>query len=271
VRVPASRQAGQQAVAVDGKESRGAKRGGTGKVHLLGAVVHALRMVVAQERVENKTTEVKHLASLLEPLPLRDVVITTDALQTNIANSRFLRRVKLAHYLLPVLGNQPLLYALLNALPWLTTPVTAATQEYSHGRIETRTLRHLPMPGGHGMVDAARAVLVERYVTEWRDGAWRTRAEAVLYITSLAEDEATPADLLAHVRGHWTVEHTHWLRDVIWREDASLLRAGDKPQLWAAVTNLVINLFRLLGVTRFTRETRRNAQDPRRALPLLAT
>jgi len=36
--------------------------------------------------------------------------------------------------------------------------------------------------------------------------------EAVLYITSLAAEGTTPEDLLAHVRGHWTVEHTHWLR-----------------------------------------------------------
>ncbi len=36
--------------------------------------------------------------------------------------------------------------------------------------------------------------------------------EAVLYITSLAPDETTPEDLLAHVRGHWTVEHLHCLR-----------------------------------------------------------
>ena len=41
--------------------------------------------------------------------------------------------------------------------------------------------------------------------------------EAVFYITSLAAAETTSGDLLAFVRGHWTVEHTHWLRDVIWR------------------------------------------------------
>ncbi len=88
-------------------------------------------------------------------------------------------------------------------------------------------------------------------------------------ITSLALDKVTAAELATYVRDHWTVEHTHWLRDVIWREDASLLRTGDNPQLWAAITNLVINLFRLLGVTRFTRETRSNARDPKRALQIL--
>jgi predicted transposase YbfD/YdcC len=102
--------------------------------------------------------------------------------------------------------------------------------------------------------------------------AWHTRtAEAVLFVTSLTPTDATPADLLAHVRGHWSIEHTHWLRDVVWKEDDSLLRTGDSPQLWSALTNLAINLFRLLGVTGFTREIRRNTQDPQRILHLLTS
>jgi len=102
-----------------------------------------------------------------------------------------------------------------------------------------------------------------------KKGQWRTRAESVLYLTSLAEDQATPEDLLAHVRGHWRVEHTHWLRDVIWKEDKSLIRTGNAPQVWSAITNLVISLFRIHGVTSCTTETRRCAQDPRRALQIM--
>jgi len=100
-------------------------------------------------------------------------------------------------------------------------------------------------------------------------GQWHTRCEAVLYITSLAAGETTPEDLLAHVRGHWRIEHAHWLRDVIWKEDKSLIRTGNGPQVWSAVINLVITLFRIHGVTSYTAETRRCAQDPRRALRLL--
>ena len=116
---------------------------------------------------------------------------------------------------------------------------------------------------------AEQALLIERYTTYKKKGQWHTRAEAVLYITSLAEDETTPEDLLAHVRGHWRVEHAHWLRDVIWKEDKSLIRTGNAPQVWSAITNLVISLFRIHGVTSYTVETRRCAQDPRRALQVL--
>jgi predicted transposase YbfD/YdcC len=261
----------RRAVAVDGKERKGAKAGGKKKVHLLAAVTHVPGLVIAQDRVAKagKANEVTHFVPLLARLPLDDVLITSDAMQTTRDNALWLRKARKAHYLWPVLGNQPNLNTQLNALPWETAPVAAATSEVTRGRIETRTIRVLPAPEGTGFEDAAQAILIERYTTFKKNGQWRTRAEAVLYLTSLAEDETTPQDLLAHVRGHWRVEHTHWLRDVIWKEDKSLIRTGNGAQIWSALANLVITLFRIHGVTRFAEETRRCAQDPRRALRLL--
>jgi predicted transposase YbfD/YdcC len=261
----------RQGVAVDGKERKGAKAGQNKKVHLLAAVTHVPGIVIAQDRVAKagKANEISHFRPLLEPLPLAGAVVTADAMQANRDNSSFVRKVKGAHWLWPILGNQPNLNAQLNALPWENTPVAAATSEITRGRIETRTIRVLPAPQDTGFEDAKQALLIERYVTYKRKGQWRTRAESVLYLTSLAEDETTPEDLLAHVRGHWRVEHAHWLRDVIWKEDKSLIRTGNGPQIWSALTNLVITLFRIHGVTSFTKETRRIAQDPRRALRIL--
>jgi len=107
-------------------------------------------------------------------------------------------------------------------------------------------------------------------VTVKKDRTWVMRnCEAVLYVTSLADAGASPGDLLACARGHWKVEHLHWLRDVIWNEDKSLIRTGNAPWVMSAIINLVITLFRLHGVTKYTEETRRNAQDPRRPLQLL--
>jgi predicted transposase YbfD/YdcC len=261
----------RQGVAVDGKERKGAKAGGGRKVHLLAAVTHTPGIVITQDRVAKagKANEISHFKPLLAPLPIAGTVVTSDAMQANRDNSLFLRKVKDAHWLWPILGNQPNLNETLNALSWETMPVAAATSEISRGRIETRTIRVLPAPDGTGFEDARQALLIERYVTYKKKGRWHTRAEAVLYLTSLSADDTTPEDLLAHVRGHWQVEHAHWLRDVIWKEDKSLIRTGNGPQVWSALTNLVITLFRVQGVTGYTAETRRIAQDPRRALQIL--
>ena len=258
-------------VAVDGKERKGAKAGGNRKVHLLAAVTHSPGIVIAQDKVakSGKANEISHFKPLLAPLPLDGAVVTSDAMQANRDNALFLREVKHAHFLWPVLGNQPNLNATLNALPWQDTPVAAATSETVRGRIETRTIRVLPAPEGTGFAGAAQALLIERYTTYKNKGQWHTRAEAVLYLTSLPAGDATPEDLLAHVRGHWRVEHAHWLRDVIWKEDKSLIRTGNGPQVMSAIINLVISLFRIHGVTSYTAETRRCAQDPRRAFQYL--
>jgi predicted transposase YbfD/YdcC len=269
---PAHRPA-RPAVGVDGKERKLAKAGGKKKVHLLGAVTHVTGLVIGQDKVAKagKANEITHFRPLLDPLPLQNVVITADAMQTQREHARWLTEDKDAFYLLPVLGNQPGTYAALDALDWENTPVAAATSEITRGRVETRTLRVLPAPEDLGFPYARQAVLLERYVTIKKNGRWVMRnCEAVLYVTSLDAAQASPADLLAYARGHWTIEHLHWLRDVVWHEDKSTIRTGNAPQVISALTNLVITLFRLQGVTKITEETRRNAQDPRRALQLLA-
>jgi predicted transposase YbfD/YdcC len=201
-------------------------------VHLLAAVTHVPGIVIAQDKVakRGKANEITHFKPLLAPLPLDGTVITTDAMQSNRDNALFLRKAKNAHYLFPVLGSQPTLNATLNALAREDVPVAAATSEISRGRIETRTIRVLPAPAGAGFEGAAQALLIERYTSQKKKGQWRTSCEAVLCLTSLSADETTPEDLLAHVRGHWRVEHAHWLRDVIWKEDKSLIRTGNGPR-----------------------------------------
>jgi predicted transposase YbfD/YdcC len=261
------------AVGVDGKERKLAKAGGKKKVHLLGAVTHVTGLVIGQDKVAKagKANEITHFKPLLEPLPLENVVITADAMQATRENARWTVEHKHAHYLVPVLGNQPGLYAALDALDWENTPVAAATSEITRGRTETRTIRVLPAPAQPGFPHARQAILLERYVTIKKNGRWVMRnCEAVLYVTSLDAAQASPADLLAYARGHWTIEHLHWLRDVVWHEDKSTIRTGNAPQVMSALTNLVITLFRLQGVIKITEETRRNAQNPRRPLQLLA-
>ncbi|MDY7089903.1 MAG: hypothetical protein SYR96_33020 [Actinomycetota bacterium] len=52
--------------------------------------------------------------------------------------------------------------------------------------------------------------LIERTVTVNN----RTTHQAMLYVTSLAAEQADPADLLAYVRRHWSIEVLPWVGDV---------------------------------------------------------
>ena len=142
----------RHAVAVDGKERKGAKAGGNNKVHLLAAVTHTPGIVIARDKVakSGKANEISHFRPLLAPLPLDGTVVTSDAMQANRDNALFLRKVKKAHYLWPALGNQPTLSETLTALPWEDTPVAAATSEITRAGRDPDPPRPA-LPRGHGL------------------------------------------------------------------------------------------------------------------------
>jgi hypothetical protein len=59
----------------------------------------------------------------------------------------------------------------------------------------------------------------------------RKIVEVVYLITS--DRHADPATLAAWVRSHWEIENKlHWVRDVTYEEDKSLIRTGTRPALW---------------------------------------
>jgi len=249
-------------VAVDGKVVRGARRGDGKAPHLLAAVTGA-GVVLGQRQVPNKSNEIPAFAPLLEPLELTATVVTADGLHTQRSNARFLREDKDAHFVFQVLGNQPNLFAALDALPWHEVPITARTEEQDRGRHEVRTIRVLDAPEGVLFPYVAQVFLVERKITQ----AGQTSYESVLYVTSLSADQASPADLLAYVRAHWTIENrVHWVRDVTLGEDASRVRTGNAPRVMAALRNLVISLLRLDGATNIAGALRYNAGKNRRVL-----
>jgi DDE_Tnp_1-associated len=112
-RPAASRSCGQPAAGrrrrrQDPARARGP--GGDGRpVHLLAAMNHTSRAVLAQRQVGGAPEEVCAFQPLLAPLDLAGVVVTADALQTHPDAAEFLVAAKGAHYLFQVKANQPTL------------------------------------------------------------------------------------------------------------------------------------------------------------------
>ena len=66
----------------------------------------------------------------------------------------------------------------------------------------------------------------------------------VVYLTT-SDRDADTATLTAWVRGHWEIENKlHWVRDVTYQEDKSLVRTGNAPRLMASLRSLAISLLR---------------------------
>ena len=105
---------GWPAIALDGKTLRGSRAGEIPGVHLLAAYVPAATAVLGQMRVDGKTKEHKAVLRFLGVLPLRDKVVTGDAMFTHRDVAEAIR----AHggdYVLIVKDNQPELRASIQA------------------------------------------------------------------------------------------------------------------------------------------------------------
>lgn len=255
---------------VDGKAQKGATVPG-GRTPMPPSARSDDGTIAAQQPVPvDKTNEIKVFQPLIDQIGDTDVtgtVFTADQLHTQREHAEYLHR-RHGFYVFTVGGNQPRLYTAIDELPWTRIAVEHATIDRGHGRIEVRTIRTLPVtPAIAGLFPhVAQVFLLERYIYD-TDGK-PLGAVAVLGITNLTPEQASPAALLAYVRGHWSIESLHWIRDVVLGEDDSRLSTAARAM--AALRNLVVGLCRLAGITRISRQLRHNSRDPyRRPLALL--
>lgn len=255
------------ALAVDGKAVRGARQADGRSVHLLSAMIHGMRAVVAQRDVAHKTNEIPEVRTLLAPLELAGWAVTLDAMHCQRETARFLVEDKGAAYVFTaVKDNQPGLFAALDALPWRDVPVSHVMRGRGHGREEARTIQVMDAPDGI-WPHAAQVFLVERYVHDLAGNP--ASAVAALGLTALTAAQASPERLNHLVKGHWGIESLHWIRDLVLDEDRSQLRTGSAPQIMAGVRNLAIGALTAAGHTKIAPAMRWISRNPVRALQIL--
>jgi predicted transposase YbfD/YdcC len=263
---PPPQPAWRRAVAVDGKTLRGSGHHGRSQVHLLAAMDHPTRAVLAQADVDDTTNEIAGFQPLLDRLDLAATVVTADALHTQREHAEWLVTVKQAAYVLLVKANQPSLHQQLKALPWREVPVADHTRNRGHHRVELRRLQ-VTTVAGLDFPHATQAIRITRRVRPLGSRRWRT--VTVYAVTSLTAAQAHPARLADWIRGHWGIEALHHIRDTTFAEDASQTRTGNAPRAMASLRNLAIGILHARGDRNIAAALRRNARDATRVLPLL--
>jgi len=261
----------RRAVAVDGKTLRGARaptRGDGRPVHLLAAMEHATRAVLAQRQVGGAPEEVTAFAPLLAPLDLAEVVVTPmrsrptrrppsswwpKSTRTTCSRSR---------------PTQPTLLDRCQRLPWHRVPVLDRTRDRGHGRIELRTLKAVSIHH-FGFPHAAQILQVTRKTRDLHDHPRRCTTVTVYAVTSLPFEQASPARLADLLRGHWAIEALHHVRDVTFCEDSSQTRTGAAPSVMACLRNLAIGVLSRAGPVNLAAALRHHARDSARPLATL--
>jgi len=241
-------------VAIDGKTSRRSHDRGADQppLHLVSAFATTSKLVLGQEAVADKASELAAIPLLLERLAANDglkgAVVTIDAIACNGTIAKAVREAG-ADYLLAVKANQPTLRKEIEACfaeaPEASLERTDTDVDKGHGRIEQRTVTlarevdwlsgERRFPGELRLPDVAAIIRVESKA-ELKD---RCRFETRYYITSAKFDAASAAQA---VRGHWGIENQlHWTLDVVFGDDQSRLRKGHGAKNMAVVRHFAIN------------------------------
>jgi len=273
---------GSEGVAIDGKCQRGRlkfeKTKGT-PCHLLSAFCQQSGLVLGQLALENKEAELTVAPELLKQIEWEGRVVTGDAMfcQRNLC-----QQVVEAggDYLFMVKGNQPRLQTDLeivfepaNPSQWgsdgadLLEMRAAKMVDKGHGRIEVREIKaSTELADYSNWPYLAQVFEVKR---SWLEKG-QLKREVQLGITSLPEAVTDVWSLLKLKRGHWGIENKlHWVRDVVFGEDASLIHKGSGPHVLAALRNTALNLLRKAGHTRISACLRFNSGHPAQVLALL--
>jgi hypothetical protein len=163
---------------------------------------------------------------------------------------------------LRVKDNQPhLLRTLASWFASTSAQAQAATQQAQlmrkgHGRVDRYQLRSTtalndylaeeyqwPELGQVACISHQRIVLATGEVSE----------ASHYVITTMPPDMAPPALLLQDWRAHWQIENqSHWVRDVVFGEDAAQIRTGGLPEVLALLRSAVITRLRGAGMESIT-------------------
>lgn len=296
----------KQHVAVDGKTLRGTlghARENQPGVHILSVYEVQTGLVLAQRTVRKKENEISAVKDLLTPLYVKDRVWTADAIHTQKFACQCIDQFG-GKYLFFFKDNHPTAHedlALFFQDPEAdhSTWGTFSQTEKGHGRLSIRTVRTSTQMNewfendwaGIGQtfevirtVTRRKRTLVPRTkgkpAKPTQTAKQSQKAMQVKYVeqtsqqivygfTNLIPVEAGPEAIATFVRDHWAIENRlHHRRDVTLREDHSQVRTAGKPEVLAALNNVVLALMDWLGVRNVPEQMRIFDAFPQHALAL---
>ncbi len=203
---------------------------------MLAAFATQVRVVLAQRAISNGD-KIGTTIALLEGLDLSGWIVTGDAkLTQKTVVDKVLAQG--GDYVLTAKDNQPTLCediaTLFNDPKVVAETITTTRRTDLHGsRIEVRALQASSALTAEycGWPGLQQVFRLERQRIDKRTGARTVRV--VFGITSLKPAQADAKRLAAINRGHWGIENRlHWVRDVVFGEDASRIHTGKAPRSW---------------------------------------
>jgi len=232
-------------IAIDGKSNRRSYDGDGKMLHIVSAFATEARIVLGQEKISDKSNEIKAIPKLLDLFDVKKHIITIDAMGCQYAIANKIVK-KEGDYIFSLKGNQEK----------LSDDVTLFFTETNHKKV---ILSNIDYDKGHGRIETRECFVCND--VQWlqdRHPRWQTinsiiridstrelkneiTKESRYYISSIKN--ITPQVALKAIRQHWGIENTlHWTLDMSFNEDYSRIRKGNAPHVMAIIKHLALNL-----------------------------
>ena len=231
-------------LAVDGKSVRGSGTATGSPIHMVSAFATELGLVLGQEKVTGKSNEITAIPELLASLYLKGHLVTIDAMGCQRAIAAQIVEQE-GDYLLAVKGNQPTLYAAIQAafVDQSSAHPPHTKVEKSHGRAVGQLAWVAPAKDVVNLTDWPGCKTIGRILSQRVVGDKVAEPEWRYYISSR---ELSAEDLFKAARAHWGIENRlHWVLDVTFIEDRSQVSSDHAPQNFSLLKKIVLNLLRL--------------------------
>lgn len=234
----------QGVIAIDGKSSRHTFDQDKKMLHMISAYASESGLVLAQEKVDEKSNEISAIPKMLEWLDIRGSLVTVDAMgcQVDIADTIVSKE---GDYIFALKGNQGRLkediQAYLDDEEVIGEISSYTAYDKGHGRLETRecwvtdTVEWL-----HERHPKWSTISCLIRIDSTREINEKITKESRYYIASRA---LTPEKALRSIRDHGSIENkVHWVLDMSFGEDQSRIRKENAPQCMAIIRHIALNL-----------------------------
>lgn len=239
----------QEVIAIDGKTLCNSidKAMGTSAIHMVSAFATEARLVLAQQKVDEKSNEITAIPKLLDLLDLKGHIVTIDAIGTQKAIAKQIIKQG-GDYILALKGNQGTLnddVRLFLETELKKTTAHAITDTYEdldkgHGRIETRRCFVSSQIDWLNQKELREGLKTIVMIEETQEVNGKTSTERRFFISSLAP---VAEQIALAVRSHWSIENRlHWTLDVVFNEDQSRVRKDNAGENMAIIRHLTLNM-----------------------------
>jgi predicted transposase YbfD/YdcC len=236
-------------IAIDGKTLSNSidAAGGMSAIHMVSAFATGARLVLAQQRVDEKSNEITAIPKLLDLLDLKGQIVTIDAMGTQKAIAKQIYD-KESDYVLALKGNQGTLnedVRLFLEAEFKKKSSTAIEDLYEeadkgHGRIEMR--RCIVSSQIDWLLQKAQwaGLKTIAMIEETQEIKGKKSTEHRFFISSLPADAK---QIASAVRAHWLIENKlHWTLDVVFNEDKSRVRKDNAGENMAIIRHITLNM-----------------------------